>query len=632
MIGSPKRKADAENGVRVGSGTKKVAVGAAGVAATSLTVFGLVLGGWHGRANIDPPDPPLLTAAAVNTAGTTLTLTYDETLDGASDPAGNAYVVKYNGTGQPSPTAVNAAGTTVDLTLAGLAFSGDTITLDYTPGGAPIQAADDGSDAAALSNQAVTNNSTQTQGGNVGNLWVDTNGGTCSRSGTQVAYVDAAACSSYNAAYQAANNSDLICVAASGTPYPPQPILYKSAITSMVTIDGDCAGTSRTAVTAVNVTIGNGSGGFQPRHITVKDMSITGRVSGTLSNERAVNIYNGGTVTAQNPGDLIFTNLNIAVGQAALSPVFESIAAVQGMTISYSTIGPACCGNTAGGATAGSPVGIRIGTADRVSNGWPNNINIVIDHVLVQGITRWAPHWLSGYGSAPQSSCINTGDQCHADAIQIYGADGLTVTNNKLYHNEVQGLFLDPTDPFDGPGLIANNMIGDVTDDMVSSQGSIAAISMSGTLLSGTWNIFNNTLGDDGALGIVWAGQANANTVLNVKGNIGNWTMTDGNSGTDCDGVDVTNNGGGSPVPDFPGTLSLDRNNWMGNSGVTGCGGNETTGSVGFVNTATAPNNTMDLHLGSGTNADNRVPTCPVATDIDGQARGNPCEAGADER
>jgi hypothetical protein len=46
----------------------------------------------------------------------------------------------------------------------------------------------------------------------VANLWVDTNGGTCTRQATAAAYNDAAACGSFNAAYQAAQPGDLVLV------------------------------------------------------------------------------------------------------------------------------------------------------------------------------------------------------------------------------------------------------------------------------------------------------------------------------------------------------------------------------------------------------------------------------------
>lgn len=54
------------------------------------------------------------------------------------------------------------------------------------------------------------------QGGgtNLANLWVDTNGGTCTRQATAAAYVDAAACASFQAAHTAANCGDTVGIAA----------------------------------------------------------------------------------------------------------------------------------------------------------------------------------------------------------------------------------------------------------------------------------------------------------------------------------------------------------------------------------------------------------------------------------
>jgi hypothetical protein len=51
------------------------------------------------------------------------------------------------------------------------------------------------------------------------------------------------------------------------------------------------------------------------------------------------------------------------------------------------------------------------------------------------------------------------------------------------------------------------------------------------------------------------------------------------------------------------------------------------------MNTAPAPANTMDLHLGATGVADNKVASpCPTSLDIDEQPRLAPCDAGADER
>ena len=103
-----------------------------------------------------PPDltPPRLTGAAVN--GSTLVLTYDETLDGASIPARGDFVVTAAGS-TTGVDGVHVRGSAVTLTLATAVQAGQTVTLDYTPGANPTQDMA-GNDAAALSGQHVTNN------------------------------------------------------------------------------------------------------------------------------------------------------------------------------------------------------------------------------------------------------------------------------------------------------------------------------------------------------------------------------------------------------------------------------------------------------------------------------------------
>ena len=99
--------------------------------------------------------PPMLTGAAVN--GDTLTLTYDETLDTASMPAATTFTVRVGSTPQTVST-VAISGSVVTLTLSGAVTSGDSVTLTYAvPGSNPVQDAA-GNDAAALTTQAVTNN------------------------------------------------------------------------------------------------------------------------------------------------------------------------------------------------------------------------------------------------------------------------------------------------------------------------------------------------------------------------------------------------------------------------------------------------------------------------------------------
>lgn len=99
---------------------------------------------------------PTLSSAIINAAGTSLTLTYNEALDTGSTPATGAFSLA--GTAR-TVSGVNVTGSTVVLTLSGAVAQGATVTVSYTAGGSPIQDSA-GNDAANLTNQAVTNNST----------------------------------------------------------------------------------------------------------------------------------------------------------------------------------------------------------------------------------------------------------------------------------------------------------------------------------------------------------------------------------------------------------------------------------------------------------------------------------------
>jgi uncharacterized repeat protein (TIGR02059 family) len=101
---------------------------------------------------------PTLVSAAINAAGTSLVLTYNEALDAGSVPAPGAYALA--GTLLAAITGVGVAGSAVTLTLApAVALDEVGLTVSYTAGGAPVQDAA-GNDAANLAGQPVTNNST----------------------------------------------------------------------------------------------------------------------------------------------------------------------------------------------------------------------------------------------------------------------------------------------------------------------------------------------------------------------------------------------------------------------------------------------------------------------------------------
>lgn len=105
---------------------------------------------------VDSTDPTL-SSAVLAANGTTLTLTYNETLAGTADTAD--YTVEADAVGVSVSTATRT-GATVVIELASAINSGQTVTVDFDAAGEPITDAF-GNPAAALTDQAVTNNSTQ---------------------------------------------------------------------------------------------------------------------------------------------------------------------------------------------------------------------------------------------------------------------------------------------------------------------------------------------------------------------------------------------------------------------------------------------------------------------------------------
>ena len=102
--------------------------------------------------------PPELATATVN--GATLTLTYDEALDEASEPAAETFSVAVGGL-ERAIDGVSAAGSTVTLTLASAVTSEDTVAVTYaTPTDTAAAHIRDlaGNAAPSFTSQAVVNN------------------------------------------------------------------------------------------------------------------------------------------------------------------------------------------------------------------------------------------------------------------------------------------------------------------------------------------------------------------------------------------------------------------------------------------------------------------------------------------
>lgn len=152
------------------------------------------------------------------------------------------------------------------------------------------------------------------------NLWVDTNGGTCSRQSTPGAYVNAAACANLNAAWQAASNGDSILIKA-GT-YPTQAtIAARSGQGSPAVIIDEAPGESVTVqemdlngadwLTLKGITVVPASSSGNPNeelfgmkhvaNITIDGITVDGRFGGVAQSRDLFDI-NGDTqdVTVKN--------------------------------------------------------------------------------------------------------------------------------------------------------------------------------------------------------------------------------------------------------------------------------------------------------------------------------------------
>ena len=106
---------------------------------------------------------PIFESVAMSTDGATITLTYDEILDGDSGPATANFQIMVQGERRDVSTAT-VSGKTVELRLATAITTGQTVTVTYndpTVGIDDLNAIQDraGNDAASLINEGVTNTS-----------------------------------------------------------------------------------------------------------------------------------------------------------------------------------------------------------------------------------------------------------------------------------------------------------------------------------------------------------------------------------------------------------------------------------------------------------------------------------------
>ena len=125
---------------------------------------------------VDGVKPALAATGGAVVDGTTLTLTYDESLDGSSTPVPGDFTVS-GGDRARAVTGVRVNGSGVELTLDVGAEHGEAgIQVSYTPGDNPIQDVP-GNAAEALSREPVTNDTPDTTPPTVRSLAITSNPG-----------------------------------------------------------------------------------------------------------------------------------------------------------------------------------------------------------------------------------------------------------------------------------------------------------------------------------------------------------------------------------------------------------------------------------------------------------------------
>ena len=125
---------------------------------------------------VDGVKPELATAGGAVVDGTTLTLTYDEPLDGSSTPASGDFTVS-GGDQTRTVSRVSVTGSTVVLTLdTGAEHLEAGIRVSYTPGMNPLRDVP-GNRAEALSREPLTNDTPDTTSPTVESLGITSNPG-----------------------------------------------------------------------------------------------------------------------------------------------------------------------------------------------------------------------------------------------------------------------------------------------------------------------------------------------------------------------------------------------------------------------------------------------------------------------
>jgi hypothetical protein len=279
------------------------------------------------------------------------------------------------------------------------------------------------------------------------NIWVDTNGGTCTRSATPSEYNDAAACGSFNAANAICQNGDVVIV--KGGNYATQTLTGSNGRTTNCTIQ-EAAGET--------VTIANG------------DLNI---------GSGAARIHTVGfTLTGNRPSGRLYIVWNAS--PAPTNIIVQGLKANRFLIHNGSNI-------TLLGGVYGHPTGV-----DDPGTDLDNYENNKIENY---GGTNPGPITLDGV--TIRNMFCSVAD-CHGEGLYLHDfTNGLTIRNSIFYNNDFYNIFVHTANVdnvllennwFDIP--LIPNVSGGVRNP---SYGRIPAIEFKFDLTGSNWVIRNNS-------------------------------------------------------------------------------------------------------------------------------------------
>jgi chitodextrinase len=282
-------------------------------------------------------------------------------------------------------------------TTTSYTFTGLTCGTTYTLGVAAVDAAGN------LSATATASPSTSACGGaQTANLWVDANGGTCTRSASPAAYADASACGSFNAAYAAAQPGDLVLV--KGGTYGAQTIAVdptKVNASSDVTME----------VAAGETATLNGELDIYGSHLVLRGASPANRSLRDPYHIVTVDPV-GGAETGSNRTNHV-TVQYIAAANFQVGPATY-------VTLDSNDFGPSIACN------ANYP---SAQTEDQIS--WDGSYpGVVPDHVTISD-------------NLIHDMNTDNSTSCHTGGLNVQGFNALTITGNKFYRDSIYDIEFD---------------------------------------------------------------------------------------------------------------------------------------------------------------------------------------------